>query len=181
MYKIKSQNTMMDEFDDDFFDDDFFDGDDFENDFEEDFDNEEFYKKAIGKTIAQIQFDIDEGLMEALYIKFTDKSILAVRGSREKSAENFIFVDEDSFPTYKGAKVLDLEVFEDYTSGDIFNPDVESLVFKTDKGDLEISFENGGKFVGADDYFNIMDEEKYRKSKEDIGILVILVWLLYFD
>lgn len=127
---------------------------------------------------------MDEDLLEMLYLEFSDQSTLILRCSRKRD-ESIIFVDEESFPQFIGAKVLDVEVFEDYSGDDIFNADLEYIVFKTDKGELTIDFENGGKLIGeTDDFDKYEDGYQSRKQTDNSSALtaiIALYWLGYFD
>lgn len=72
-------------------------------------------------------------------------------------------MDEESFPQFIGAKITDVEVFEDYSGEDIFNADLECIVFKTDRGDFEVHFKSGSKLVGGEmDNFDKFNEENER-------------------
>lgn len=147
----------------------------FEDDLDEKFDTNEFgddeidlearIKQSLNKIISSIRFDIDDDLLDILYLEFTDNSILTLRCSRNND-ESFIFVDEESFPQFVGAKILDVEVFEDYSGDDVFDAELEYIVFKTDKGELEIDFENGGKLVNATDDVYEYEEDYLKRSKK---------------
>lgn len=176
---MRNFNTMGNDFFEDDFDKDFYG--DFDENLDEDFDETDIemrFKRTIGKKISDIRFDIDEDLFEVLFLNFNDNSTLILRCSR-KSHENFIFVDEESFSQLIGAKITDVEVFEDYSGEDIFNADLEYIVFKTDRGNLEINFENGGKLVGEMDDFDKFNEENERMKKENnaIGGLIVIYWM----
>lgn len=168
----------------DFFEDDFdkdFYGD-FDENLDEDFDEtdtEMRFKRSIGKKISEIRFDIDEDLFEVLSLNFSDNSSLILRCSR-RSHESFIFVDEERFPQFIGAEITDVEVFEDYSGEDIFNADLECIVFKTDKGELEVHFENGSKLVGEKDNFDKFNEANERMKNENKTIvgLIVIYWML---
>ena len=154
----------------------------FEDDFDEDFDvtdAEIRFKRSVGKKISDIRFDIDEDLFEVLSLNFSDNSSLILRCSR-RSHESFIFVDEESFPQLIGAEITDVEVFEDYSGEDIFNADLECIVFKTDKGKLEVHFENGSKLVGEKDNFDKFNEANERMKNENKTIvgLIVIYWML---
>jgi len=154
----------------------------FEDDFDEDFDvtdAEIRFKRSVGKKISDIRFDIDEDLFEVLSLNFSDNSSLILRCSR-RSHESFIFVDEERFPQLIGAEITDVEVFEDYSGEDIFNADLECIVFKTDKGELEVHFENGSKLVGEKDNFDKFNEANERMKNENKTIvgLIVIYWML---
>lgn len=171
---------MENDFFEDDFDKDFYD--DFDEDLNEDFDvtdTEIRFKRSIGKKISDIRFDIDEDLFEVLSLNFSDNSSLILRCS-VKSHESFIFVDEESFPQLIGAEITDVEVFEDYSGEDIFNADLECIVFKTDRGELEVHFENGSKLVGEKDNFDKFNEENEKLKNENNTIvgLIIIYWML---
>lgn len=159
--------------------DDFFDGDFDEMYFdEEEIDPETRIRKSIGKVISAIRFDVDEDLLDVLYLEFTDYSMLVLRCSRKKY-ESFIFVDEESFPQFIGAKILDVEVFEDDSEGDVFNADLECVFIKTNKGDFYINFEDGGKLVGETDDFDQYDEEHKRMKKNQDQALLGLIFICW--
>jgi len=154
----------------------------FEDDFDEDFDvtdAEIRFKRSVGKKISDIRFDIDEDLFEVLSLNFSDNSSLILRCSR-RSHESFIFVDEERFPQLIGAEITDVKVFEDYSGEDIFNADLECIVFKTDKGELEVHFENGSKLVGEKDNFDKFNEANERMKNENKTIvgLIVIYWML---
>lgn len=156
--------------------------DDFDEDLEDDFDvtdAEIRFKRSVGKKISDIRFDIDEDLFEVLSLNFSDNSSLILRCSR-RSHESFIFVDEERFPQLIGAEITDVEVFEDYSGEDIFNADLECIVFKTDKGELEVHFENGSKLVGEKDNFDKFNEANERMKNENKTIvgLIVIYWML---
>lgn len=149
-----------------------------ENEFDfEDSPIERLIKNSIGKQLAEIDFEYDGNYNDMLVLKFTDKQKLVLK-NRQRTIDDFILVDEDSFPDFIGAKILDVEIVEDYMSEDIFNCPIEYINFKTDKGDLEIQFENSAVPYFNDDYLDTFYEEEEQRY---VGLSAALILFWYLD
>lgn len=98
--------------------------------------------KTIGKSIKEIDILWDGDGMEVFSMEFEDGSDLDIKNSKRKTGDDFRIHSDSDLENFKNAEILSFELIENYEFG---NEVIDSLVFSTNKGKINLYFENEGR------------------------------------
>lgn len=100
--------------------------------------------QIIDKSIVYLEILMDENGMDMLEMKLKDDTVLFIQNKKSKSSDDFRIYSDVELDKFKGAKIISFEIIENMDFVDIEKILIDSLIFNTDKGELELRFENEG-------------------------------------